>query len=167
MEEERDYSSSVVLGISDALIEMTGILAGLTFAFQDMSLIALSGMVTGVAASCSMGASEFLSKRAEPDGGSPLKAAFSTWAAYFAVVVLLISPYLLVEGEVAGLEAHVAAFGLTLLLGVGVVAAFNAWWSSKQNVAFLPRFAEMLGILVFITVLSYGLGLALGDVLGQ
>jgi len=36
MEEERDYSSSVVLGISDALIELTGILAGLTFALQDM-----------------------------------------------------------------------------------------------------------------------------------
>ena len=53
MDEERDYSSSVVLGISDALIELTGILAGLTFALQDMELIALSGLVTGVAASVS------------------------------------------------------------------------------------------------------------------
>ncbi len=167
MEEERDYSSSVVLGISDALIEMTGILAGLTFAFQDMSLIALSGMVTGIAASCSMGASEFLSKRAEPDGGSPVKAAFSTWAAYLCVVTVLISPYLLIDGEVGGMEAHVAAFTVTLLLGVGIVAAFNVWWSSKKGVAFLPRFFEMMGILAFITVLSYGLGLALGNVLGR
>jgi len=165
MEEEDDYSSSVVLGISDALIEMTGILAGLTFAFQDMSLIALSGMVTGVAASYSMGASEFLSQRAEPTGGSPLKAAFSTWAAYFAVVLVLISPYLLISQGLGDLDAHLVAFAVTLMLGVGVVAAFNGWLTSKQGVPFLPRFIEMLSILAFITLLSYALGLVLGNAL--
>ena len=65
------------------------------------------------------------------------------------------------------MEAHVAAFTVTLLLGVGVVAGFNAWWSSKKGVAFLPRFFEMMAILAFITVLSYALGMALGDVLGR
>ena len=81
-------------------------------------------------------------------------------------MTVLISPYLLIDGEVGGMEAHVAAFTVTLLLGVGVVAGFIAWWSSKKGVAFLPRFFEMMGILAFITVLSYALGLALGDLLG-
>ena len=42
MDEDDDYYGSIVLGISDALIEMTGVLAGLTFALKDMKLVALS-----------------------------------------------------------------------------------------------------------------------------
>jgi VIT1/CCC1 family predicted Fe2+/Mn2+ transporter len=161
MEEESDYASSVVLGISDALIEMTGILAGLTFALRDMELVALSGLVTGVAASFSMGASEFLSKRAEATTTSPLTAALSTWASYLGVVTVLILPYLILETGFAGLEAHVAALAMTLGLGVSIVAVFSKWLAKKQGKPFLPRFAEMLGILAFITVLSYGLGVGL------
>lgn len=166
MEDERDYSSSVVLGISDALIELTGILAGLTFALQDMDLIALSGLVTGVAASFSMGASEFLSKRAEPDATSPLGAALSTWLAYLSVVLVLVAPYLFINEAQFGLEPHLASLACTLVLGIGVVAMFTRWLSAKQDHPFLPRFAEMLTILAFITLLSYGLGASLGHVLG-
>ena len=166
MENERDYSSSVVLGISDALIELTGILAGLTFALQDMDLIALSGLVTGVAASFSMGASEFLSKRAEPDASSPLGAALSTWLAYLSVVLVLVAPYLFINEAQFGLEPHLASLTYTLVLGVGVVAMFTRWLSAKQDHPFLPRFVEMLTILAFITLLSYGLGASLGHVLG-
>ena len=166
MEEERDYSSSVVLGISDALIELTGILAGLTFALQDMELIALSGLVTGVAASFSMGASEFLSKRAEPNANSPLGAALSTWLAYLSVVLVLVAPYLLINKSQFGLEPHLASLACTLVLGVVIVATFTRWLSNKQGHPFLPRFAEMLTILAFITLLSYGLGISLGHVLG-
>ena len=165
MGEEQDYSSSVVLGISDALIEMTGILAGLTFALQDMRLVALTGSVTGIAASLSMGASEFLSKRTEESQDSPTTAALATWAAYVSVVVVLISPYLLIDNGAFGLEAHVVALILTLGLGVSVVAAFNAWLSRKRGVDFFPRFFEMLTLLAMVTLLSYGLGLGLGNML--
>lgn len=165
MDEERDYSSSVVLGISDALIEMTGILAGLTYALQDMRLVALTGSVTGIAASLSMGASEFLSKRTEANHHSPTTAALTTWAAYLSVVIVLISPYLFVRQGPFGLEPHVFALTLTLGLGVSIVAGFNAWLSRKRSVPFLPRFFEMLTILAIVTLLSYVLGLGLGHVL--
>jgi VIT1/CCC1 family predicted Fe2+/Mn2+ transporter len=161
MEEEQDYASSVVLGISDALIEMTGILAGLTFALRDMELVALSGLVTGVAASFSMGASEYLSKRAEASETSPLHAAVSTWASYLGVVGVLIMPYLVLEAGFAGLEPHESALVLTLALGVFIVAAFSKWLADKQGNPFVPRFAEMLVILSFITLLSYALGVGL------
>ena len=49
LEEERlQYSGSIVLGMSDALIELTDALAGLTFALKDMDLVALAGLVTGL-----------------------------------------------------------------------------------------------------------------------
>ncbi len=55
IEEERlCYSGSIVLGLSDALVELTGVLAGFTFALQNMQIIAVSGLITGIAASFSM-----------------------------------------------------------------------------------------------------------------
>jgi len=46
-EQSLQYAGSVVLGLNDALVELTGALAGLTFAFQDTKLIALAGLITG------------------------------------------------------------------------------------------------------------------------
>ena len=61
-EEHLNYIGSMVLGMNDALVELTGTLAGLTFALQNTRLIALTGFITGIAASFSMAASEYLSK---------------------------------------------------------------------------------------------------------
>ena len=66
-EKRLEYIGSIVLGLNDALVELTGTLAGLSFAFQNTNLIALSGLITGIAASMSMAASEFLSSKAEGD----------------------------------------------------------------------------------------------------
>ena len=163
MDEDDDYYGSIVLGISDALIEITGVLAGLTFALKDLKLVALSGLVTGIAASLSMGASEFLSKRAESRNSLPIKEAFYTSMSYLVVVTILISPYLLIEQERFGLEPHIFALSLTLCMGVFVVAGFNKWISVKQNQPFFSRFLEMLGILAIVTGVSYGIGIGLAS----
>ena len=165
MDEDDDYYGSIVLGISDALIEMTGVLAGLTFALKDLKLVALSGLVTGIAASLSMGASEFLSKRAESRNSLPIKEAFYTSMSYLFVVTILISPYLLIEQERFGLEPHIFALSLTLCMGVIVVAGFNKWISVKQNQPFFSRFLEMLGILAIVTAISYAIGMGLASVI--
>ena len=66
-EEKLNYVGSIVLGLNDALVELTGTLAGLSFALQNTKLIAAVGIITGIAASLSMGASEYLStKTAKP-----------------------------------------------------------------------------------------------------
>jgi hypothetical protein len=44
-EESLRYAGSVVLGLNDALVELTGALAGLTLALQNTQLIALSGLI--------------------------------------------------------------------------------------------------------------------------
>ena len=165
MDEDDVQYGSIVLGISDALIEMTGVLAGLTFALKDLKLVALSGLVTGIAASLSMGASEFLSKRAESQDSLPIKAAFYTLASYLFVVILLISPYLLIEQGRFGLEPQILSLSLTLCTGVFVVAGFNKWISTKQNQPFFSRFLEMLGILAIVTAVSYAIGMGLASVI--
>jgi VIT1/CCC1 family predicted Fe2+/Mn2+ transporter len=77
-EERLRYAGSVVLGLNDALVELTGALAGLTLALQNVKLIALSGLITGIAASLSMAASEYLSTRSEDTQKQPVRAAIYT-----------------------------------------------------------------------------------------
>ena len=100
-EEKIGYISSMVLGVNDALVEITGMLAGLTFALKNTSLIGLAGIITGIAASLSMGVSEYLSQEAEnqnkKNDKSPIKAALYTSIAYIFTVILLVSPYFILK----------------------------------------------------------------------
>ena len=163
-EERLQYTGSMVLGLNDALVELTGALAGLTFAFQDLRLVALAGLVTGIAAAMSMAASEFLATRTEGDGRNPLRAAFYTGVAYLVTVFLLVLPYLALQPdspEVYGLSALHQALGATLLIGVGIVAAFNFYVSVAQDQPFRRRFLEMCAISGGVALLSYGVGIVL------
>ena len=72
-EERLKYVGSVVLGLNDALVEFTGTLAGLTFAIQNTQIIAVVGLIMGVAASLSMGASDYLSQRSDGGPTDPVK----------------------------------------------------------------------------------------------
>jgi len=92
-EERLKYVGSVILGLSDALVEFTGTLAGFTFALRSISLIALTGIITGIAASLSMSTSEYLSTKAEGEEKNPLKASISTGITYIFAVFFLILPY--------------------------------------------------------------------------
>jgi VIT1/CCC1 family predicted Fe2+/Mn2+ transporter len=112
-EERLSYLGSVVLGLNDALVELTGTLAGLSFAFQNTRLIALSGLITGIAASFSMAASEYLSSKADDDK-DPLKSAVYTGIAYIITVILLILPYLI-------FKHYLVCLAVTLGISVAVI----------------------------------------------
>ena len=96
-EERLHYIGSIVLGLNDALVELTGALAGFIFALRDPRLVALTGLVTGTTASLSMGASEYLSTKSEGEEKTATKAASYTTAAYVITVVLLIFPFLVLS----------------------------------------------------------------------
>lgn len=104
-EERLSYVGSMVLGMNDAMVEMTGTLAGLTLAMQNTRLIALSGLITGIAATLSMASSEYLSSKSEsrPDA---FKSATYTGIAYLVTVALLILPYLLLGALPVGHGHH-------------------------------------------------------------
>jgi VIT1/CCC1 family predicted Fe2+/Mn2+ transporter len=73
------YLGSIVLGLNDALVELTGVLAGLTFGFQNTKMVAFSGLITGIAAAMSMAGSEYLSTKMENNANiRPLKASLYT-----------------------------------------------------------------------------------------
>lgn len=158
-EEALMYAGSVVLGLNDALVELTGALAGLTLAFRDVRAIALSGLVTGIAASLSMGASEFLSTSSEDTEKNPLRAAIYTGIAYIITVALLILPYLLLNNKFI-------ALGIALATSVIIIAAFNFYTSVARSEPFGKSFFRMAGISLGVAALSFFIGSLLNNWLG-
>ncbi|MBT3322234.1 MAG: rubrerythrin family protein [Anaerolineae bacterium] len=150
-EERLQYAGSVVLGLNDALVELTGALAGLTLALQNVELIALSGLITGIAASLSMAASEYLATRSEKTDKHPIRAAIYTGIAYIFTVAILITPYLLFDNYFLDLA-------LALTSGVIIIAVFNYYISVAQDESFKDRFLEMAGLSLSVAAFSFGIG---------
>jgi len=152
-EERLKYVGSVVLGLNDALVEFTGTLAGLTFAIQNSQIIAVAGLITGVAASLSMAASEYLSQRSEgATSTDPKKAAVYTGITYIVTVALLILPFLV-------LQSPYIALVCTLIGAVLVIFIFTFYISVAKDLPFWKRFAEMAAISLGIAAISFVIGL--------
>ena len=150
-EERLQYAGSVVLGLNDALVELTGALAGLTLALQNVKLIALSGLITGIAASLSMAASEYLSTRSEVTTKHPVRAAVYTGIAYIITVTLLILPYLLFQNYYLDLL-------ISLSTAVIIIAVFNYYISVAKGESFRERFLEMAGLSLSVAAFSFVIG---------
>jgi vacuolar iron transporter family protein len=158
-EERLQYAGSVVLGLNDALVELTGALAGLTLALQNVKLIALSGLITGIAASMSMAASEYLSTRSEDTTKQPVRAAIYTGIAYIITVALLVMPYLLFENYILDLV-------ITLTIAVIIIAVFNYYISVAKGEPFRARFLEMAGLSLGVAAFSFVIGYLIRNWLG-
>lgn len=159
-EERLKYAGSVVLGLNDALVELTGALAGFSFAFQNTRVIALTGLITGISAAFSMASSEYLSQRSDGDGTiSPLKSALYTGIAYIFTVALLVLPFFL-------LGNYVVALACTLAIVVAIILGFNFYLCTAKDLPFRRHFLEMLAMSMGVTLLSFGVGLAVKRFIG-
>jgi VIT1/CCC1 family predicted Fe2+/Mn2+ transporter len=158
-EERLRYIGSVVLGLNDALVELTGTLAGLTFALQNAKIIGVAGLITGIAASLSMAASEYLSTKTESEGKDPLKASIYTGCTYVIAVSVLILPFLL-------LQNYYLALGIALADALFLIFIFTFYFSVVRGISFRARFLEMAGISLGVAALSFGIGLLVRNFLG-
>jgi VIT1/CCC1 family predicted Fe2+/Mn2+ transporter len=164
-EERLNFVGSIVLGMNDALVELTGALAGLTLAFNDMKIMILSGLVTGLSASFSMAASDYLSARAENDPKAG-RGALYTGGTYLVTVLLLVLPYLLFLNSTNPQVDKWIALGIMLTTVIVIIAGFNYYLSVVKNYSFKKRFLEMalisVGVAGFAFLVSFLLSLALG-----
>lgn len=158
-EDRLKYIGAVVRGLNDALVELTGALAGFTFAFGKPRVVAMAGLITGISASFSMAGSEYLATKSEPGELSPGKAAFYTGLAYVFTVLFLVAPYLV-------LSNLYACLGLMIVAALLIICFFNFYIAVAKELSFWARFLEMAGISLGIAALSFGIGLAIRQVLG-
>lgn len=159
-EERLQYVGAMVLGLNDALVELTGTIAGLTFALANTRLVALSGIITGVSATLSMAASNYLAQRAE-DNPRALKSSLYTGAAYLVTVVCLVLPYLLYP-----VQMYLPALVTMLATVILIIAFFNYYISVAKSQSFWRRFGEMACISMGVAVVSFVIGLLVKHFLG-
>lgn len=158
-EERLNYVGSMVLGLNDALVELTGALAGLTLALSTTKLISISALITGIAAALSMAASEFL--RAKADGKSnALKSAVYTGITYLVTVILLIIPYIIITDQ------RFLSLGLMLGIVICIIFSFNYFISVAKSEPFQKRFWQMIVIGLTVTVISFLMGFLVKNLFG-
>lgn len=166
-EERLKYVSSMVLGLNDALVELSGALAGLTFAIQNSQIIAVTGLITGIAAALSMASSEYLSTKTEEANlklekvvkKNPIVAAGYTGAIYLVTVLFLVLPYF-----------ALANLYLSLITMLGIVIAiifmFSYYVSVVQETNFWKSFLRTASVSLGIAAISFGIGVAVRVFLG-
>jgi VIT1/CCC1 family predicted Fe2+/Mn2+ transporter len=154
-EERIEYAGSMVLGLNDALVELTGALAGLTLALQNSKIIAMTGLITGVAASMSMSASGYLSAREEADintNKNPLKSATYTGIAYIITVAILIIPYLV-------LSSVFLSAAVMLTSSILIILCYNFYITTAKGIKLWRRFIEMALISLGVACISFLIGI--------
>ncbi len=147
------YVGAIVLGLNDALVELTGTLVGLSFAFNDNLVIGVTGLIMGIAAALSMASSGYLASQEgeENEDVNPVTAAVYTGVAYLVTVILLVFPYFLLENVKQ-------AMGLMLVITLLIIAAYNYYISVAKSVAFKKRFLSMAFISLGVAAISFGIG---------
>ncbi|HZL10865.1 MAG TPA: VIT1/CCC1 transporter family protein [Prolixibacteraceae bacterium] len=150
-EEHLKYMGSIVLGLNDALVEILGTLAGLTFALQNTKLVALAGIITGIAGALSMSSSEYLSNKAEGKEDLAIKSAVFTGIAYVIAVIFLVAPFLIFSSVFVALLA-------ALFDSILIVFLFTYYISVANDQPFRKRFSEMVALSTVVGLISFGLG---------
>ncbi|MBR9689396.1 MAG: rubrerythrin family protein [Candidatus Altiarchaeota archaeon] len=156
-EEKVKHIGSMVLGINDALVEITGTLAGLTFALQNTRIVGLAGLITGISATLSMAASEYLSQRSEGKQ-SALKAAGYTGIAYLMAVIFLVVPFFIWSNPFTALLN-------TIVDAIVIIFVFTGFTSVVKDTNFKQTFTEMVLISMGVAAVSFIIGLIAGKVL--
>ncbi len=159
-EERLKYVGAIVLGLNDALVELTGSIAGFTVALASTRLIAVSGIITGVAATLSMTASNYLAEKAN-NNPHAFKASLYTGVAYIATVAVLIIPYLVLPDD-----RYIMALVIMLSFAILVIMLFNYYLSVAQNQPFWSRFGRMAAISLGVALISFLIGLLAKTILG-
>ncbi len=152
-EERLRYIGSMVLGLNDALVELTGALAGFTLALGDTRTVGLAGLITGIAATLSMAASEYLSNKAEGGENHPLKASVYTGIAYLITVVVLLLPYFVVRSPLTALF-------FCLVGAATIIFVFTFFVSVVHKKPFRPAFFGMIAISFGVALISFLIGWA-------
>ncbi len=152
-EERLNYIGAMVLGLNDALVELTGCIAGLTFVLMNTKLIALAGIITGVAATLSMAASNYLAEKANGNKKA-LVASCYTGIAYLITVIFLTLPYLLFAKHL-----FIPALLVMLCIVIFLIFIFSAYISIVKSEKIAPRFYEMAGISLTVALISFLIGI--------
>jgi VIT1/CCC1 family predicted Fe2+/Mn2+ transporter len=152
------YMSFIVLGLADAVVEISGIHAGSLGIYNRTELAGIAGVVAGMAASIAMASAAFAQAKQGFQGSAKWSAIY-TGVSYMITAILLASPYFL-TGSMIG------ALGTSLVIGVLLVAAMTYYDTIISARAFKRQFGEIAGIILAASLALYIAGTLIRQLLG-
>lgn len=154
------YAGAIVLGMNDALVELTGTLSGIALAFDKSMVVGITGAIMGIAASLSMAGSAYLEAKENEDGSiSALKYSIYTGVSYIVTTFLLVVPFF-VFPSISG------SLALMFLIAFLTIVSYNFYVSVAKGQSFVKRTAQMLSITFGVAIISFGIGYFVKNYLG-
>ncbi len=151
-DEKLEYAGAVVLGMNDALVELTGTLTGVALAFDNAKYVGITGVIMGIAASLSMAGSAYLEARESADSRiEPKKYAFYTGFSYILTTIVVVLPFFLFDRAKVALMAMFTAAALAIVL-------YNYYIAVARDEDFGKRVGEMFAITFGVSLISFIIG---------
>jgi VIT1/CCC1 family predicted Fe2+/Mn2+ transporter len=155
-EKRVSYIGFIVLGLADAIVEITGVHAGFLGVTGSTLIAGVAGVIVGFSAAISMGSAGYLQAKQEPDKSAVL-SGFLTWASYFCSVILLALPYFLIR-------VMIPAFIASTSVGIVLIAAFTFYGAVVFDRKFWREFFETVGLMLGTALATFLLGIIVGHV---
>jgi VIT1/CCC1 family predicted Fe2+/Mn2+ transporter len=150
------YMGFIVLGLADAIVEITGVHAGFLGVTGDTLIAGVAGVIVGFAAAISMGSAAYLQAKEDPEK-SPIVSAFATGISYFVSVILLALPYFLIR-------TMIPAFTLSTSIGILLIAGFTYYGAVVFDRGFWREFGEAAGLMLATAVATFFWGAIIGKI---
>lgn len=147
---------AIILGMHDAIVSLTGLIAGLFFAFTDFNIIIITCIISSITAALSMGAANYLAVKSE-NHKNALKSALYTGGAYIITCALLILPFFIFKDRTATLSSVV-------LIAIFIIFVFNKCCYHRTQ--FYRHFFEMLAICTIVSITAFFIGEIASQIFG-
>jgi len=152
------YIGFIVLGLADAIIEITGVHAGFLGVTTSTIIAGIAGLVVGVSASIAMAAAAYLQAQ-QGNIGKPRISAIYTGLSYILAAVALAIPYFLTHNMWL-------AFTLSLIVALLLLAYFNYYSAVLSERVFLKEYLFNSGLILLTAFVSFLFGQFLGQFFG-
>ena len=144
------YISFVILGLADAIVEISGIHAGSLGIYNSTEMTGLAGIVAGAAASIAMASAAYAQAKQGFRGSASVSATF-TGGSYFISATVLAGPYFLTKMMTTAMAA-------SLTVGVLMIMMTTYYDSVISGRRFSQDFAELVAIMLAATAALYLFG---------
>jgi VIT1/CCC1 family predicted Fe2+/Mn2+ transporter len=157
-DETTRYLGFIILGLADAIIEITGVHAGFLGVTASTIIAGIAGLVVGVSASLAMASAAYLQAK-QDEGSNPRISAIYTGVFYILAVVALATPYFMTHDMLV-------AFLSSLVIAVMLIGFFNFYSSVIFERKFAKEFLTSMTIILVTASISFIVGEFLGNIFG-
>jgi VIT1/CCC1 family predicted Fe2+/Mn2+ transporter len=157
-DETTRYLGFIILGLADAIIEITGVHAGFLGVTASTIIAGIAGLVVGVSASLAMASAAYLQAK-QAEGSNPRISAIYTGIFYILAAVALATPYFMTHDMLL-------AFSSSLIIAIMLIGFFNFYSSVIFERKFAKEFLTSTIIILITAATAFIVGEFLGSIFG-